>query len=57
VVTDSTGTKRIYWNPFRQAKVRLAQSARHKQNVLGSVTTVRGGSTLTVNYAPVLVYH
>lgn len=57
VVTDSTGTKRIYWNPFRQAKVKLAQTARHKQGVLGSITTVKGGSTLTVNYAPVLVYH
>ena len=25
VVTDSSGTRRIYWNPFRQATVRLAE--------------------------------
>ena len=57
VVTDSSGTKRIYWNPFHKAKVKVANTARHKQGVLGSITRIRGGSTLTVSYAPVMVYH
>jgi hypothetical protein len=57
VVTDSSGTKRIYWNPFHQARVRLARSARHQQGVGGTVTRARGGSLLTVDYAPVMVYH
>jgi hypothetical protein len=57
VITDSSGTKRIYWNPFRKATVKLVRTARHKQGVLGSVTDVKGGSTLTVNHAPVMVYH
>jgi hypothetical protein len=55
VVTDSSGTRHIYWNPFHQAQVRLPGTARHKQGVLGGVTRVRGGSTLTVSYAPVMV--
>jgi hypothetical protein len=57
VVTDFSGTKRIYWNPFHQAKVKVARTARHQQGVLGKVSPVKGGSTITVDYAPVLVYH
>ena len=56
VVTDSSGTRRIYWNPFRRAKVQLASGARHKQGALGAITSVKGGSTLTVDFRPVLVY-
>jgi polysaccharide biosynthesis protein PslG len=56
-VTDSTGTRRIYWNPFHRAKVRLAPGARKAQDVLGFVRKVQGGSRLTVNYQPVMVRH
>jgi len=55
VVKDSSGTRRIYWNPFHKATVRLASSARHKQGVLGGTSPVNGGSKLTVDYRPVMV--
>jgi hypothetical protein len=57
VVTDSTGTRRIYWNPFHRAKVRLAPGARHMHGLLGGTSKVRGGSRLTVTYRPVMVDH
>ncbi|WP_151083191.1 hypothetical protein [Nocardioides cynanchi] len=57
VVKDSSGTRRIYWNPNRKGRVRLASSARHAQTILGAVSKVKGGSRLTVNYRPVMVYH
>jgi hypothetical protein len=57
VVKDSTGKRRIYWNPYRKATVHLASDARHLQTVLGQVSNVRGGSKITVNYRPVMVYH
>jgi hypothetical protein len=55
VVKDSSGTRRIYWNPFGKARVRLPASAGHKQGVLGATTTVNGGTRLTVDYRPVMV--
>ena len=57
VVKDSSGTRRIYWNPNRKAKVHLAAGARHAQGILGAVSKVKGGSTLTVDFKPVMVYH
>jgi hypothetical protein len=54
-VKDSSGTRRIYWNPFHQAKVKFASNAGHLQNLFGSVSTVNGGSKHTVDYRPVMV--
>jgi hypothetical protein len=56
VVSDSSGTRRIYWNPFRRATVKLAASARHRQTVLGDVSRVDGGTRIRVDYRPVMVY-
>ncbi|MFZ2013797.1 MAG: hypothetical protein WAV00_08255 [Nocardioides sp.] len=57
LVTDSSGTRRIYWNPFHRATVKLAAGARHKQYLTGAPTGVRGGATLRVDFRPVVVYH
>jgi hypothetical protein len=57
VVKDSTGVRRIYWNPAGKASVRVSKSAHHKQGVFGGVTSIRPGSTLTVTPTPVMVYH
>jgi hypothetical protein len=55
VVKDSSGTRRVYWNPTRKATVRLAANARHVQGILGAVSTVKPGSKLSVTYRPVMV--
>jgi hypothetical protein len=57
VVTDSSGTRRIYWNPFHGATVRLAPGARHLHGLFGGGSRVRGGSRLTVDYRPVMADH
>ena len=56
VVSDSSGTRRIYWNPFRRATVKVAASARHRQSVLGDISKVAGGTRIKVDYRPVMVY-
>jgi hypothetical protein len=56
VVRDSTGTRRIYWNPYRTASVRLPRGVHHLQGVLGAISTVRPRQLLSVNFKPVLVY-
>ena len=53
-VRDATGTRRIYWNPHRTAKVTLAAGTHHLQSVLGAVQTVRPHATITVGQAPVM---
>ncbi len=55
VVKDSSGTRRIYWNPNHRATVRLAASARHAQGILGAISKVKGGSKLAVDAKPVMV--
>lgn len=55
VVRDASGTRRIYWNPYRTAQVRLAANAHHLQAVLGSRKTVRPHETIKVGRAPVMV--
>lgn len=55
VVRSGSGTRRIYWNPFHGAKVKLAGNAHHLTNEMGGVSKVRPGATITVGYAPVLV--
>ena len=54
-VQDGPVTRRIYWNPFAKAKVRLARGARTAQALSGAVRSVEGGSRLTVDYRPVMV--
>jgi hypothetical protein len=49
------GVGRVYWNPYRKAKVRLVKSARKSVNELGVRSRVKGGQKLRVNYRPVLV--
>lgn len=55
VVKDSSGVRRIYWNPFHRAKVRLASNAHHKTTEFGVRDRVKPRSTLAVNYKPVMV--
>ena len=47
VVRDASGTRRIYWNPFHRATVRLAPGAHHLHGLLGGTQPVKGGSRLT----------
>jgi hypothetical protein len=55
VVKDSTGTRRIYWNPFHTGRVKLASNAHHLTGVLGGRTKVRPHQTIKVGYKPVMV--
>ena len=53
-----SGTRRIYWNPFHRATVRLAPGARPRARAARRrLDTVRGGSRLTVDYRPVMADH
>lgn len=54
VVKDSTGTRRIYWNPFGTGRVKLAGNAHHLTTELGVKSKVKPGSTIKVDYRPVL---
>jgi len=56
-VQDGGVTRRIYWNPFARATVRIARGARTVQSLSGAVRAVKGGSRLTVDYRPVMVTH
>jgi hypothetical protein len=49
------GVGRVYWNPYRSAKVRLVHSARTKVDEFGTSSKAKGGSKLKVGYEPVLV--
>jgi hypothetical protein len=55
VVSDATGTRHIYWNPFHRARVKLPAYVHHRQGVLGRTGTVEGGSRITVDFRPVMV--
>ncbi|WP_151083192.1 beta-galactosidase [Nocardioides cynanchi] len=55
VIRYATGVGRVYWNPYRQANVRLVTSARKRVDEFGAVTSVKGGQKLRVGYMPVLV--
>jgi hypothetical protein len=57
VVKDSTGVRRIYWNPSGKATVRVSKSAHHLQSVFGVVSGIKPRSRLTVTPTPVMVYH
>jgi hypothetical protein len=54
-----TGVGRIYWNPratpTQPVKVQVVRSASKKVTELGKTTRIKGGSTLKVDYRPVLV--
>lgn len=55
VVRDSTGTRRIYWNPFRHARITLPGNARALHGVLGGHRPVTAGTSLSVGWRPVMV--
>jgi hypothetical protein len=55
LVKYAKGVGRIYWNPFRIAKVRLATSATKRVNEYGGISSAKGGKSMKVNYQPVLV--
>lgn len=54
-VKYSHGVGRIYWNPYRSAKVTLVRSAKTKVDEYGASSKAKGGSRLKVTYMPVLV--
>jgi hypothetical protein len=49
------GVGRVYWNPYRTAKIKMVRSARHKTNEYGTTTAAHGGKRLKVTYRPILV--
>ena len=55
VVKDSSGVRRIYWNPFHRATVKIASNAHHRTTEFGVRDRVRPGSKIAVTYKPVLV--
>jgi hypothetical protein len=56
VVRDASGTRHIYWNPFRTGSVRVPRGAHHRQGSLGAVSSVTPGQTIKVGYAPVMLH-
>jgi hypothetical protein len=54
-VRYAKGVGRIYWNPYRSARVRLVRSATRKTTEYGVSSRIRGGSRLKVGASPVLV--
>ncbi len=57
VVKDGSTIRRIYWNPFKKAKVTLPAGVRRAQSITGAEHAVEGGARITVNYVPVMVRH
>ena len=55
LVRYAKGVGRVYWNPYRTAKVTLATSATKKIDEYGVSRTAKGGSRLKVGAKPVLV--
>lgn len=55
LVRYKSGVGRIYWNPTKTVKVKLVKSAKQKVTELGATSKAKGGSTLKVDYRPVLV--
>ena len=55
VIRYADGVRRVYWNPFKSVKVRVARSATFTQTVYGVKKAVKGGSVKTVDYRPLMV--
>jgi polysaccharide biosynthesis protein PslG len=55
LIRYAKGVGRVYWNPYRTAKVTLATSATKKIDEYGVSRTAKGGSRLKVGAKPVLV--
>ena len=55
VVKYGQGVRRVYWNPTKRVKVKVAKSATFLQGVYGVKKSVKGGSTIGVDYRPVMV--
>ncbi len=55
LIKYARGVGRVYWNPYRSARVKLAMSASKKVSQYGVATKARGGTKLKVGYQPVLV--
>jgi polysaccharide biosynthesis protein PslG len=51
----ATGVGRVYWNPYRRARVTLVNSARKRVDEFGTAAGVKGGQRLRVGPLPVLV--
>lgn len=55
VISYPNGVKRVYWNPTKRVRVRVAQTATFKVSTSGIRSGVRGGSKVAVDYRPVMV--
>jgi len=49
------GVGRVYWNPYKGAKVTLPSGSTRKVDEYGTSSRAKGGTTLKVNFRPVLV--
>ena len=55
VITYSGGVRRVYWNPTKRVRVTTVRSAHYKVGVYGVRAKIKGGSTIKVDYRPVMV--
>jgi hypothetical protein len=55
VISYRGGVRRVYWNPTKRVSVTTARSATYKVGVYGVRAKIKGGSTLRVDYRPVMV--
>jgi hypothetical protein len=55
LIKYAKGVGRVYWNPYKTAKVTLAKSATKKVDELGRTSRAKGGARLKVTYQPILV--
>jgi polysaccharide biosynthesis protein PslG len=54
VVRDASGSRSIYWNPYRTGTVRLSGRVHHLTGVLGATKKIRPHSRIKVGRAPVM---
>lgn len=55
VIVYPKGVRRVYWNPTKKVTVTTARTATYKVGIYGARTKVKRGSTLKVDYRPVMV--
>jgi hypothetical protein len=55
LIRYASGVGRVYWNPYKSAKVTLVKSAKKKIDEFGVTSRATGGKKLKVTYKPVLV--
>lgn len=49
------GVKRVFWHPTKRVRMTMPSTATYRISLSGTKTKIKGGSTMKVDYRPVLV--